>query len=228
MSVTTTLLLIAGAGALWMVPSSASAGKTPEAPNKEWSTVEFSIKPRDEVAHPWTMHLDATGSGAYTEAGQTDQPITISKATLERVAQGERRAKSGRCQTHQKNIANTGEKTIRFISGDRTDACTFNFSDDSALMDATGAFLAIAETIQAGERLQHEQRFDRLSLDAEIDTLLTGIKNGSAIELGNIAPVLQSLVEDDHVIDRVRRKAARLLQDSGSSASPSGADRSSR
>lgn len=200
-----------------------------ERPGAAWSSVEFAVKPRDEASHPWTVRLDPKGAGSYSEDGQTgQQPLTISDATLQRIRLGERRAKSGRCETHQKNIAKTGEKTIRYISADRTDGCTFNFSDDSGLMDATNAFEAIAETMQAGERLQHDERFDRLSLDADMDLLLTGIKNGAVIELNNIAPVLQSLADDEHVIDRVRRKAVRLLQDSGSATSPSSLTASER
>lgn len=38
------------------------------------------------------------------------------------------------------------------------------------------------------------------------------IKAGRAIEVGNIAPTLRSIAEDPRVIDRVRRKAARMLE----------------
>lgn len=218
MSAMTGWLLVAGGAALLLAGT--ERAQPADRPSSAWSSVEFSLKPRDETSHPWTVHLDPKGSGSYNEDGQTgQQPLSISAATLQRIRLGEHRAKSGRCETHQKNIARTGEKTIRYLSAERSDTCTFNFSDDSGLMDAASAFEAIAQTMQAGERLQHDQRFDRLALDADMDLLLAEIKNGAAIELGNIAPVLQALTEDDHVIDRVRRKAARLLQDSGAAAS---------
>ena len=109
---------------------------------------------------------------------------------------------------------------------DKTAECTFNYSDDAGLMGATAAFLAIADTMQRGERLQHDLRYDRLGLDAEMESLVAAQKDGSAIEIGNIASILQTLVSDDHVIDRVRRRAARLLQDSG--AAGAGGVRSER
>ena len=228
MSAMTGWLLLAGASLLLGEPKAHEA-QPAEHPATAWSSVEFSVKPRDETSRPWTVQLDPRGSGSYSEEGQAgQQPLSITGATLQRIRLGERRAKSGRCETHQKNIARTGEKTIRYISADRTDVCTFNFSDDSDLMDAANAFEAIAETMQAGERLQHDQRFDRLSLDADMDLLLTGIKNGAAIELSNIAPVLHSLADDDHVIDRVRRKAVRLLQSSVSGTSASSLTASDR
>jgi hypothetical protein len=153
--------------------------------------------------------------------------VTVSTATLERLRTGEHAAKSGKCETRSKNIAQTGEKTIRYVDGERIAECTFNYSDDAGLMGAMATFQAIADTIQRGERLRHDLRYDRLGLDAEMEALLAAKLDGSAIEFGNITPVLQALVDDDHVIDRVRRKAARLLQASGAPL-PSGYDPSDR
>jgi len=212
-------LLLAAA---WARPLYAAAA---DAPHGQWSAVEFSMKPIDPGAHSWTMRLDASGSGSYSEASDPSSgpmPLTISPSTLERLRRGERAVKSGRCETRQKNIAKTGEKTIRYEFPDHALACTFNYSEDENLMDAAAAFEAVAETVQAGERLEHDERFDRLGLDAEMDMLITAMRQGSAIELRNIATVLHSLVDDEHVIDRVRRKAARLLQDPGSVASSDG------
>ena len=200
--------------------------KASDAAKAQWSKVEFSLQPRSQEVHPWTVRLDASGSGSYSEVGGgAEQPLNVSPATLERIAQGEHRVNSGRCETRQKNVANTGEKTIRYANGDKDAACTFNFSDDAALMQTVQVFLAIAETVQAGERLQHDLRYDRLALDADMDGLLGSLKSGGAIEVENIAPVLQALANDDRVIDRVRRKAARLLQDAG--AAPASSDRAS-
>jgi hypothetical protein len=121
----------------------------------------------------------------------------------------------GNCETRNKHLARTGQKSIAYArpGSDTWASCTFNYSDDKALMDAATAFQAIAETIQTGERLEHTHRFDRLGLDAQLDFLTSEAKDGRAIELQNIAPVLRSIIDDDHVIDRARRKAARLLQD---------------
>jgi hypothetical protein len=89
--------------------------------------------------------------------------------------------------------------------------CTFNFSDHEALNEAADAFIAMATTMQFGARLQHEHRYDRLGLAAEMDSLVAAVKEGRAIEVGNIAGILQSLVEDEEVIGMVRRRAQALL-----------------
>jgi hypothetical protein len=186
----------------------------------KWTVVELSMVPRsdDSAALPWTVRLQADGAGSYVEGASADAkpvPLTVSAATLERLKPGEHAAKSGKCETKAKNVAKTGEKTIRYQDGDRTEECTFNYSDDAGLMGTAATFQAIAETMQRGKKLEHDLRYDRLGLDAEMESLVAAQKDGSAIEIGNIAPILQALVSDDHVIDRVRRRAARLLQDAG-------------
>jgi hypothetical protein len=197
----------------------------------KWTTVELSMKPRgDDTAPAWTIRLQADGAGTYSESGTATaatMPLTVGQETLERMRLGEHAAKSGKCETKAKNIAKSGEKTIRYEEAGRIAECTFNYSDDAGLMGAIATFQAIAETMQRGERLQHDLRYDRLGLDAEMESLLDAQKSGSAIEIGNIAPVLQSLVQDDQVIDRVRRRAARLLQDAGATV-PAGYDSSER
>ena len=202
-----------------------------KAASAKWTVVELSMVPRsDEVSPAWKVRLQADGAGTYSETTSADSkpvPLTVSAETLQKLNMGEHAAKSGKCETKSKNIAKSGEKTIRYEAAEKTEECTFNYSDDAGLMGATNTFQAIAETMQRGKRLEHDLRYDRLGLDAEMEALVAAQKNGSAIEIGNIAPVLQALVQDDHVIDRVRRRAARLLQDAGAPV-PAGYDPSER
>ena len=222
----TALLMLSGAALLGTNAAVAAGGST-----LKWTAVELSMTPRsDDVAPSWKVRLQADGAGTYSEGATADakqMPLMVSAATLERLKQGEHAAKSGKCETKAKNVAKTGEKTIRYEAEEKTAECTFNYSDDAGLMGATAAFLAIADTMQRGERLQHDLRYDRLGLDAEMESLVAAQKDGSAIEIGNIASILQTLVSDDHVIDRVRRRAARLLQDTGLPV-PAGYDPSER
>jgi hypothetical protein len=222
----TALVVLSGA-ALFVMGAAVAAGGSA----LKWTAVELSMTPRsDQVSPPWKVRLQADGAGTYSEGAAADAkqvPLTVSAATLERLKQGEHAAKSGKCETKAKNVAKTGEKTIRYEAADKTAECTFNYSDDAGLMSTTATFEAIADTVQRGERLEHDLRYDRLGLDAEMEALVAAQKDGSAIEIGNIASILQTLVSDDHVIDRVRRRAARLLQDTGAPL-PAGYDPSDR
>jgi hypothetical protein len=177
--------------------------------------------PQAEVPH-WFIEIGEGLSGRYDklEAGtkpsaETKRPITVSQATMERLHGGYKTVVSGICETRTKHIAQTGTKHIAYTmaGSDAWSSCTFNYSDDKSLMDAAAAFQAIAETMQMGDKLEHIHRFDRLGLDAQLDFLTSEAKEGRAIEFQNIAPVLNSIVNDERVIERARRKAARLLQD---------------
>ena len=168
-------------GLILFAPKAAAGGSA-----LKWTAVELSMIPRsDQVSPPWKVRLQADGAGSYSEGGSADAKqmpfLAVSAATLQRLQQGEHAAKSGKCETKAKNVAKTGEKTIRYEADEKTAECTFNYSDDVGLMGATAAFLAIADTMQRGERLQHDLRYDRLGLDAEMESRVAAQNAGSAI-----------------------------------------------
>jgi hypothetical protein len=196
--------------AVSMVPDAVASFSVdwPEAEVPRWS-----IQVSKGVDGGLVGRYDRLDVGAKPSA-ETMRAIVVSKATAERLRGGYKTAVIGNCETKSKHLAQTGVKSIAYArpGSDVWASCTFNYSDDKDLMEAVAAFQAIAETIQLGEKLEHTHRFDRLGLDAQLEFLTAEAKEGRAIELGNIAPVLQSIVEDERVIDRARRKAARLLE----------------
>ena len=190
--------------------------------------ISFQLEPRaDSQAPAYIVSLDDHGAGRYIEfapnagpAERPGQPITVDAATLLTLHNARSAVAPDRCQSRRKGIASIGRMTLTVYANGQTAQCVFAYTDDAALTAALDAFEAIAETMQTGESLDHLHRFDRLGLDAAIDSLVLENKEGRAIELQNIAPVLQSIVDDDRVIDRVRRKTARLLQDAAPSPNP--------
>ncbi len=115
------------------------------------------------------------------------------------------------CETGSKKLAQTGKKTLTLRREGKTLTCTFNYSDDKRVQEAVNDFGAIEVTVEEAPRLAHLRRFDRLGLDAEIGSFLDAVKNGRAIELGNIAPVLRTLAGDGDLMERVRNRATDLL-----------------
>ena len=184
-------------------------------------TFDFN-RPGLPIPH-WAIEVHQDGTGQYhtlpaatTPAAEAARPIRVGAKTHRRLEAGFEKVSGGACQTHTKHLADTGTKKIAYRSANDTwVSCTFNYSDDKGLMDAVDAFQAIAETLQQGDELEHELRYDRLGLDAEINQLTKEVQAGEAIEIGNIAPVLQEIAQDERVILRVRRQSARLLQDAG-------------
>ena len=139
--------------------------------------------------------------------------LPIHKETQDAVFAARDVIDAGACETKLKHLAQTGTKTMRFWSGDvRGRDCIFNYPDDEQLRVAMEKCQAIAETMQTGTRLEHAHRFDRLGLDSQMDFFAAEVKDGRAIEVQLIRPTLESIRDDERVMERVRRKAALLLE----------------
>ncbi len=116
------------------------------------------------------------------------------------------------CASKAKNIADTGAKTLTYLSPAGKAECTFNYTEDKTIQALNNTFQSIALTLDEGRRLEEKHRFDRLALDPESYYLVKMVKEGRASELLTIAPILQSLVDDPQVLERVRSRAAKLLE----------------
>ncbi len=186
--------------------------------------LSFTLDRTGAAALHYTVQLDeATGKGVYratlpaagnmgAAGAPTDLPIAVPPAALARVFAAVPLIQSNRCESHRKGVAQTGTKTLRLVGAGATSECSYNYSEDDRVNAATAVFEALAETMQYGDRLGTKLRFDRLGLDAEIDGLVAALADGRALAVGNIAPVLGAIQNDDRVMERVRRKAAHLLE----------------
>lgn len=193
------------------------------------STLQFSLDRGGATVTQYTIQVDNTGVGSYTphlvpaSPAQPSAPtavpdaraIRVSPELLKKLFAAVPMVEGGRCETHSKGIAKTGVKVLHYRASDRDAQCTFNYSDDERVNEAASTFEAIAQTLEYGDRLRAKLRFDRLGLDAELDGLQTAVADQRALEVANIAPVLHSILADERVMDRVRRKVEQLLQSAG-------------
>lgn len=184
------------------------------------ASLQFALDRPGPPALQYTLTVEQDGSGTFVtrltaSAGVAVDPkvIHVSSTTLKKLFAAVPMVEGGRCETHTKGIAKTGAKVLRYTAAGREAQCTYNYSDDDRVNDATAAFEGIAETLLFGDRLAAKLRFDRLGLDNELDDLQSAVKEGRALDVENIASVLKKVSEDDRAMDRVRRKAGRLLQD---------------
>ena len=189
------------------------------------ATLQFSLDRAGPPATQYTLTVAQSGDGLFvphvvptlgaTEAAQPDetlQHIQVSAPVVKSLFAAVPMVEGGRCETHNKNIAQTGSKVLRYKGNSRDASCSYNYSDDDRVNDATSTFEGIAETLRFGERLRAKLRFDRLGLDTELDGLQTAVAEHRALELENIAPILKTIAANDRVMDRVRRRAELLLQ----------------
>ncbi len=116
------------------------------------------------------------------------------------------------CASKAKNIADTGKKTLTYTGADGSGSCTYNYSEIKAIDMLADTFLAIAYTLDEGRTLAFLHRYDRLGLDAEMISFAQELEAGRAIELGTISPTLAAIADDTAVIQRVRLRAAKMLE----------------
>jgi hypothetical protein len=105
-----------------------------------------------------------------------------------------------------------GNKTLEYDGPEGKGSCMYNWSKNAQIDKLSDEFEAIAATLDEGGKLQRQYEHGRLSLDAEIQVLEQMVHDGRAIELENIAPILQTLAGDEAVLQRVQRRARALLQ----------------
>jgi hypothetical protein len=163
------------------------------------------------------FHSEGSGvsaDGQSMSSGSMDRPIHVSKAIRESMFGVARKNKffvKG-CDDGGKNIAFQGTKTLRYQGPDGQGTCIYNWSKNAQIGKLTDQFEAIAATLDEGSKLQRQYEHGRLSLDSEMETLDQMVHEGLAIEIENIAPLLQTLAGDEAVLQRVQRRAKTLLE----------------
>ena len=173
-------------------------------------------------APPQTSRFGGVDAGAVAAPEHVDMPILLSDATTARLFEQARTAGyfEHPCESKAKNIANTGKKVLSYTGPDATGSCTYNYTDNKLIAGLTDTFFGIAYTLEEGHTLAASHRFDHLGLDAEMIQFTEAVKQGRALEIGAIAPILRSIAEDPQLLDRVRARATQLLAASSPATAP--------
>jgi hypothetical protein len=176
----------------------------------------------------FTLDIDAKGRGTYVgeqamqsargvSSDAATQPFSrdfsISAATAAKIFTLARQADHFNitCASKVKNIAETGAKTLRYAGADGAGSCTFNYSEDKPVVELMEILRGTIETMDKGRELDRLRRYDRLGLDDAMASLTAEVADGSAREVGTIAPTLRAIAADPEVLQRVRTRAAALL-----------------
>ena len=163
-------------------------------------------------------HFRSESGGPVPNDGESmpaqDQSIHISKALREAMFATARKSKlfAIPCDDGAKNIAFQGTKTLQYEGPEGKGSCTYNWSKFAQIDRLTDQFEAMAATLEEGGKLQRQYEHGRLSLDSELEALDQMVRDGRAIEVENIAPILQTIAGDEAVLQRVQRRARALLQ----------------
>ena len=186
--------------------------------------VDFS-NPGLSPSH-WTLTLRPDGSGHFrSERGKAptggpqelnavsvDRDIQVSKAFAGRIFDTARRHNwfNEECESRMK-VAFQGWKKLAYTGPEGQGACTYNYSKNKEIGLVGDAFIAVAQTLLEGSRLEMLLLHDRLGLDSETEYLVEAMRDGRAQQIGAIREILERLAGDDNVMDRVRKRALFLL-----------------
>jgi len=212
------------------VAAQATALQT-DGPAKSMAEVSFQFEREGLPVPRFTLQLREDGSGRYQaehaerpisgtsmrgeEAKHIDRTIQLSPAMVAKIFRATRDLNRFDidCTSKLKNIADTGKKTLSYSGGDGRGSCVYHYSDNKKVEMLTETLIGIAYTMDEGSRLEFLHRYDRLGLDAEMIQLNQEVEAGRALELGNISPTLAAIADDSAVIQRVRLRAAKLLDE---------------
>ena len=192
--------------------------------------VEFSFeRPGLQVPH-YQLQLFENGTGQYRgeevpmTVGHVDPPpsaqpfptksLHVSLSTAGKVFALARSLNyfNVSCASSAKNVADTGKKSLMYVHlPDVRSSCTYDYTENKDVETLTGIFQGIAETLDEGRKLDYLHRYDRLGLDAEMESFSREVADGHAIELQTIADTLRSIADDPEVMQRVRTRANALL-----------------
>jgi hypothetical protein len=117
-------------------------------------------------------------------------------------------------------VAQTGRKTLSYNDGNRHTSTTYNYSEDPLIDELTALFQGISTTIEGGQKLEFDRRFQKLQLDEDLKNLEELCNDGHLQEVQVIAPLLQRIAADRTVLHIAQQRAERILRKSGQPVAP--------
>ena len=175
----------------------------------------------------YSVAIDSTGRATYhsepaadRNGGAAPEPYqlewTASESIRSKVFEAARKANyfEGNFEAKVK-VAQTGTKTLTYKEQSRTHTASYNYSENASIRELTQIFQAIGTTADAGRRLAHDLRYDKLSIDRDLKDLQASQKQGSALEIAAVSPVLQQIAEDASVMRMSQQRARQILSAAG-------------
>jgi hypothetical protein len=198
-----------------------------QAQTQSQATLTFTLDFPGSQPNHYSVRVQSDGKGEYESRSQlsndaTDEDsfkyeFTVSPATRQKMF--ELAAKAGYfhkdLDSHRKNMAFTGKKTLAYQDPERSGESSYNYSSVPGVQELTSLFQNFSATLEFGHRLEYDHRYQKLALEEEMKRLEETAHSNMVIELAAIAPVLEQIVADSSVINVTRARAQRVLQKAG-------------
>lgn len=198
-----------------------SAGQQPAA------SVSFKLDfPGAEPSH-YEIVIASDGQGSYVSNGKLDDrsdpadpaplQFEVSESTRKQVFDLAKKSHyfTGKVDSGQKNIANTGAKTLAYKEASHNSEATYNYSLLQPVTELTSIFQNLSTTMEFGRRLAYLHKYQKLAIDDQLKRMEELQHENSLGDVGAIAPVLKDIAHDSSVMNVSRARALRLLATAG-------------
>jgi hypothetical protein len=192
--------------------------------NQQQAAVTFTLDfPGSQPGH-YSVQVQSDGKARYESSGRPspgsddsdtfDYEFTISPATREKIFALSARAGyfQKNLDSHRKNMAFTGKKTLSYKDAQRNGESTYNYSPDVAMQELTNLFQGLSATLELGHRLEYSLRYQKLALAEDLKRTEESARLSPPVEIQAIAPILQQIIADSSVMNVTRARAQRLLE----------------
>lgn len=224
-------LLLLASSLFAQEPAQAEPPKAESASASSSPVVQFLFDWRALNPPRYSVAIDATGRATYhsepsadPNGGAAPEPYqlewTASDAIRTKIFDDVRKVNYFDGQFEAKvKVAQTGVKTLTFKDASRTHSASYNYSENPTIRELTQIFQSIGATAETGRRLGHDLRYDKLAIDRDLKELQASQKQGSALEINAIAPVLQQIAQNSAVMRMSQQRARQILTAAGLSTS---------
>jgi hypothetical protein len=207
-----------------------------ESPTGSYITFKFDW----DQGRPWlrysiavddagNVHFEGVGNPIENGDGDTfSQDFTMTVANRQKIFEMAKKLDyfQGNFEAKQKNIAKTGQKTLGYHGRDggggqtSEHSTTYNYSPNADVQELTRIFQSIAMTVDYGRKLAFQYRFDKLGMDAQLQSLRDMQASHYVEEMQAIEPILEKIAADPNMMHINRLTAKQLLKSLGSSGVP--------
>jgi hypothetical protein len=191
------------------------------------ASVSFKLDfPGAEPSH-YEIVIVSDGQGSYISDGKFDDhsdpadsaplQFVVSENIRKQVFDLAKKSHyfAGKVDSGQKNIANTGAKTLAYKDAGHNSQATYNYSMLQPISQLTSIFQNLSNTMEFGRRLVFLHKYQKLALDDQLKRMEEMQRENSLGDVGAIAPVLKDIADDSSVMNVSRARALRLLASAG-------------
>jgi hypothetical protein len=191
------------------------------------ASVSFKIDfPGADPSH-YEIVIASDGQGSYISNGKFDDQsdpadptpfqFVVSESIRTQVFDLAKKSHyfTGKVDSGNKNIANTGAKTLAYKDASHNSQATYNYSLVQPVEQLTSIFQNLSTTMEFGRRLVYLHKYEKLALDDQLKRMEDMQRENSLGDVGSIAPVLKDIANDSSVMNVSRARALRLLASAG-------------